>query len=244
MKKIIFYMPCILLCVSCVFAEDKIFYVSGPKGAKRAAISFDDGPGASTVATLDILKKKGVKATFFMLGCNARKNPKFSKAVADGGHEIANHTYSHINFYHYKEDDKLSKIESELTTSGDAIFSVTGAKTYLVRYPYGYNGKDALEAAKKYDYKVVNWTFGADWNAGVSLEDMKMQYLKALKPGAIFLMHDAPKNAKELDFLEWFIDSVRNEGYEIVTVGELLNLIPQKAEQNKTVVLEEQWQTF
>ncbi|MDR3113772.1 MAG: polysaccharide deacetylase family protein [Endomicrobium sp.] len=233
MKKILFFIPIIILCISVSFAQDKIFYTNGPKDAKRAALSFDDGPGASTLATLDILKKKAVKATFFMLGDNVRKRPKFSKAVADGGHEIANHTYSHINFYQYKEEDRVSKIESELIKSQEEIFNAVSVKTYLVRYPYGYSGKDALDIAKKHNYKVVNWTFGADWNVSDSAENMKEQYLKALQPGAIFLMHDAPINAKELSFLEALIDEIIKQGYEIVTVGELLDAAAQDIDAQK-----------
>ncbi|MDR2192514.1 MAG: polysaccharide deacetylase family protein [Endomicrobium sp.] len=245
MKKILFFIAAVLLWHSGVFAQDKIFYSCGSKDAKKTALSFDDGPGASTLQTLEILKKKGVKATFFMLGNNAAKHPKLARRVADDGHEIANHTYSHINFYSYKEEDKSSKIESELVKSDEAIFNASGVKPYLVRYPYGYCGQDALDAAKKNNYKAVNWSFGMDWKAGVSVQSMKEQYIKALKPGVIFLLHDSPKNAKELGFLEDLIDDIIKEKYEIVTVGELLGLSKQNSDEpKKEIILEEQWQTF
>jgi len=237
MKKTLCFISIILLCRLSVFAQDKVFYTSGANNAKKIALSFDDGPGGSTVRVLEILKKKGVKATFFILGDKAAKHPEIARQTADEGHEIASHTHTHMNFYSYAEADKNSKIESGLTKGEKAIFAATGVKPYLVRYPYGYNGKDALDIAKKHNYKVINWTFGMDWKRD-SAESMKAQYLKAIKPGAIFLMHDSAENAKVLAFLEDLIDGIIKEGYEIVTIGELLGFPAQKPAAKK-VVLEE-----
>ncbi len=83
--------------VSC-FAQIKTFYSNGPENGARVALTFDDGPNKATKKILEILKEKNVKASFFMLGVRVRKSPISAKAVAVAGHEIANHTYEHINF--------------------------------------------------------------------------------------------------------------------------------------------------
>jgi peptidoglycan/xylan/chitin deacetylase (PgdA/CDA1 family) len=212
-----------LFFTSACFAQMKTFYADGPKDVKKIALTFDDGPGKSTEEILKILKEKDIKATFFMLGIRVYNDPCAANKVAASGHEIANHTYEHINFYSYKEEDKINKIEKELLQGESIIKQVTGIKPFLLRFPNGYSKSDAIEVAKKHGYYVINWSFGCDWTK-ISAEEMHEKYKKALKNGAVFLMHDLSKNEKILSFLSNFIDEAKESGYEIVTVSELLNL--------------------
>ncbi len=223
---------------SAVSAENmKVFYSDGPKNSKKVALTFDDGPGFSTNKILDILNEKEVKATFFILGSQAVKNPIDAKRIADEGHEIASHTYGHFNFYSYKGENKQAKIESELIKAEETIEKITGKRTSLVRYPHGYSRPDAIAAAKKHGYFVVNWSFGCDWQQNLSAEEMHAKYLGAIKNGAILLMHDSIKSGKLASFLGVFIDEIREKGYDIVTVSELLGLEYRK--QPKEIILEE-----
>ncbi|WP_172412882.1 polysaccharide deacetylase family protein [Candidatus Endomicrobiellum trichonymphae] len=123
----------------------KTFYSNGSEYIGKVALTFDDSPSKSTEKKLEILgEKNNVKASFFMLGINVWKNPASAKAVVEAGHEIANHTYRHINFYTYKDKDKTGKIEKELLHSGNIIIKeVTGVEPFLVRFPYGYSKPDA-----------------------------------------------------------------------------------------------------
>jgi len=214
-----------LLCLFCFAfcnAEIKVFYADGSKDSKKVALTFDDGPGKATERILEILKEKDVKATFFMLGRRAAENPAAAKKAAQEGHEIASHTYDHFNFYKYTEEDKNEKIESELLKSEKAIKKATGVKPYLVRYPYGYARQDAQDTAKKHKYFVINWSFGCDWDLKLTEEEMYEKYAGAIKSGAIFIMHDS--STKAVNILAGFIDKIKAEGYEIVTVSELLEL--------------------
>jgi peptidoglycan/xylan/chitin deacetylase (PgdA/CDA1 family) len=208
--------------VSC-FAQIKTFYSNGPENGARVALTFDDGPNKATKKILEILKEKNVKASFFMLGVRVRKSPISAKAVAVAGHEIANHTYEHINFYIYKDKDKIDKMEKELLHGENIIKAATGVQPFLVRFPYGYSKSDAVEAAKRHDCYVINWSFGCDWKK-ITAGEMHDKYKKAIKNGAIFLMHDLHENKKVLSFLSDFIDEIKQMGYEIVPVSELLNL--------------------
>jgi peptidoglycan/xylan/chitin deacetylase (PgdA/CDA1 family) len=221
MKKII-VLVFLFFTVIC-FAQVKTFYSNGYEDVGKVALTFDDGPGKATEKILEILEEKNVKASFFMLGTRVRKNPNGANAVAAAGHEIANHTCRHINFYAYKGKDKTDRIEKELLSGGNIIKKVTGFEPFLVRFPYGYSKSDAVEVAKKHNCCVINWSFGCDWEK-ITAGEMHDKYKKAIKGGAIFLMHDLHKNEKVLSFLSDFIDEIKQMNYEIVPVSELLNL--------------------
>jgi peptidoglycan/xylan/chitin deacetylase (PgdA/CDA1 family) len=221
MKKIvsIFALICLVTC----FSSAKTFYANGSPNIKKVSLTFDDGPGKATEEILKILKEKGVKATFFMLGVRVENDTETAEKVVAGGHEICSHTYKHVNFYSYKFGDKISKMEREILHAKKAIKDKLGIDTYLMRFPYGYSKLDGLKVAQKLGYYVINWSFGMDWE-NVSAQRMLEKYKQAIRNGAIFLMHDLPKNEKVLSFLEEFIDEIRSQGYEIVTVSELLEL--------------------
>lgn len=221
MKKSISVVALIYLFVC--FSNAKNFYANGSADIRKVALTFDDGPGKATGKVLEILKEKDVRATFFMLGIRVENNTEMAKKVVAEGHEIGGHTYGHVNFYSYKNNDKINKIEKEILSAKKAIKDKLGIDTKLMRFPYGYSKSDGLEVAQKLGYHVINWSFGMDWE-NVPVQQMHAKYKQAIKNGAIFLMHDLPKNEKVLSFLEEFIDEIRSQGYEIVTVSELLNL--------------------
>ncbi len=227
MKKIILALLLLIVNLSLVtfplFAQDvknKVITVGSGRN-KLIALTFDDGPGLNTEEILKILDDKQVKATFFMLGNSIEKRPDLVKEVYSKGHEIANHTYNHINFFKYKEEDIKEKLEEELLKTQELIKSIIDYETKLVRYPYGYSRKEALEVAKKNNYKVINWTFGIDWKK-MSKDEMLEQYLANIKLGYIFLMHDLPKNSKVTEILPILIDEAKKKNYKFVTVSEII----------------------
>jgi len=224
MKKIIFIILFFTFFIVPLFSqEEKEFFTIGSKQNKLVALSFDDGPGSNTKEILKILDEKKVKATFFMLGTSVEKRPKLVKEIYSKGHEIANHTYSHVNFFKYKEKDIEAKIQEELLHTQDLIKDIIGYKTNLVRFPYGYSRQEALEIAEDNGYKVINWTFGIDWNKNLSTDEMLEQYLENIKSGYIFLMHDLPKNPKVIKILPILIDEAKKKGYTFVTVSEIIS---------------------
>jgi peptidoglycan/xylan/chitin deacetylase (PgdA/CDA1 family) len=210
--------------------QAKTFYADGNKLEKKVALTFDDGPGKNTKAILEILKEKEVKATFFMLGTNVVDNPALAKTVLDAGHEIANHTYGHINFYAYNNEDKSLKMEQEILQTESVIKNILGVKTFLVRFPHGYAKQDSIQLARKLRYSVINWSFGTDWY-DMSANEMYLKYKNAISNGTIFLMHDVSKNEKVISFLGDFIDDIKTKGYEIVTVSQLLDIKNPNVEQ-------------
>lgn len=203
--------------------ESKIHY-SGDNNKKLVALTFDDGPESKyTPQILDILDQYNIKATFFVIGENAERYPEALRSIHERGHEIGNHTWSH------KYLPKLSKdaMEKEITMTGDVITEIVGEYAPVFRPPYGALKKQGLELANSLGYNVVNWSVDTkDW-AGTSGEQM-MKYVKAqLTPGGIILMHNGgnPKSIKNtVDILPTLIEWIKEQGYEIGTVSEVLDL--------------------
>ncbi len=109
------------------------------KGGKLIALTFDDGPGPYTRRLLEGLAKRGVKATFFMLGQPAENYDVTAGLVRDAGHQIASHTYDHPQLS--KKTD--SQVRWQISHTADILNGITGYGThYLVRPPYGdYNSR-------------------------------------------------------------------------------------------------------
>ncbi|MDF1863055.1 MAG: polysaccharide deacetylase family protein, partial [Verrucomicrobiales bacterium] len=98
------------------------------------ALTFDDGPHpVNTPRLLDILRSRNVKATFYVVGTNAKRYPEILRRIVAEGHEIGNHTVTHGNLTKMSPD----QIRTELKTSHDTIVSATGVAPRTMRPPYG-----------------------------------------------------------------------------------------------------------
>ena len=210
---------------SVAIADDNIFYTHGNKYKKKIALTFDDGPSNNTEYILKLLKEKNVKATFFILAVHVVGREETLKQIYKAGHEIGSHTYNHINFYHEKSKKQLyENLFCEVKMAEVAIKNVLGFTPTLLRYPHGYTGQTAFRVAKENGYKVINWTFGCDWHEEIEKEKMYRMYKNNIANGYILLMHDAIDISKLKYFLPKLIDDIKKQGYEIVTVSQLLNL--------------------
>jgi peptidoglycan/xylan/chitin deacetylase (PgdA/CDA1 family) len=225
-------------------AEPGSFFADGPKDKKVVALTFDDGPSNHTDMILAVLKNEGIKATFFMEGDQLQYHPAAGKAVMAAGHEIGSHLYSHPDFWHFPApsqlkdagtagtSDKAKQIDVLRSTlwnkeaeKTDAVFmKVLGFKPLLLRMPFGYAKPWVREEAKKRGYILINWTYGADWTKQPP-EELASGYIKRIKPGAIFLMHDGWKKEERSVFaLEALVKELKSRGYGFVTISELLEL--------------------
>jgi peptidoglycan/xylan/chitin deacetylase (PgdA/CDA1 family) len=221
---------CILLlgshsCLS--FSEDLSrnygrFFADGPTSKRVIALTFDDGPSASTPQVLELLRQYGAKATFFMLGNQVQRYPDFARQVLKEGHQIGNHSFSHPNFYFYKKDDKAQKLALEISTARDAIKKATGLTPEYMRMPHGYVRDWVKEVAKQEHVILVNWTYGSDWT-NISKEEMLKGYFSRLRPGAILLMHDGEGDrSKTLWVLKRVLEEIKKKNLKPVRIDELL----------------------
>lgn len=200
--------------------DKKAVYSSNSNEKGKIALTFDDGPHPkNTEKILDILDRYNVKATFFIVGVNAKNYPNTLKQVAERGHEIGNHTYSHIIL----KDKSKNTVNSELLSAEKEIEQVTGGRTNLLRPPCGIYDGNTVSFAIENGYKVVLWNIDThDW-AHSSVESIVNSIEKNVKGGDIVLFHDyvsGKNNTKEA--LEIIIPKLKKQGYEFVTVSELL----------------------
>lgn len=192
----------------------------GDVGEKKVALTFDAGAAAdSTPVILDILKKRGIKATFFLTGKWVEQNPALAKRIADEGHEIGNHTYSHPKLTSMTEAEVLG----ELTKAEEVIRRVTGEDPRpFFRAPYGARDQRVLDIVAKRGYFSVYWTVDSfDWKEGIEESEVKGRILSAISPGAIILSHaGSPVEARVLPSV---LDEIEKRGYKPVKLSDVLS---------------------
>ena len=194
-----------------------------PNREKIIALTFDDGPDPEdTPQILDLLKQYHAKATFFVVGKQVQEHPELAKRQVAEGHELANHTFDHMYFNRRSSPEVIVR---ELRETQEAIYQVTGKKTYLFRPPGGYYNDRMIQICKKEGYLVVMWSWHQDtwdWNRpGVAKIVNKV--LNNARNGDIVLMHDHVEGKSQtVDALKQILPELQKRGYRFVTVSELV----------------------
>lgn len=193
---------------------DVMSYSAKTADKNKVAITFDDGPNPEyTVELLEGLQKRGVKATFFVLGAEVEKYPDIVKKIDDGGHLIGVHSYEHVNFGQIGDEAAIEQIEK----TQDAIHNVTGKYAGYIRPPYGC-WKKSLDV--EVPLIEVLWDIDPlDW-ATKDADTVVQRILKGVPEGCIILLHDASQSSVQAAFS--VIDILQQENYEFVTVEDLL----------------------
>lgn len=182
------------------------------------ALTFDDGPHpTNTPRLLDILRARNVKATFYVVGTNAKKYPNIMRRMIAEGHEIGNHTVTHGNLTKMSE----AEIRQELAESHRTIQSATGVPPRTMRPPYG-----AITKAQKswirreFGYPSIMWNVDPeDWKKpGPSVVASRL--VSGARPGGILLVHDI--HAPTIDAMPQTIDQLLRKGFQFVTVTQLI----------------------
>lgn len=199
--------------------------VAGHKGIgavatkqKVVALTFDDGPDERTTGQLlKILKEHGAKATFFVMGRRAEELPAELAQIAADGHEIGNHGFSHK--WLTKLADK--ELAEEISRTEAAIMGVA-PKPSLFRPPGAYYNEKVLSELKSRGYTMVMWSIDTrDW-ARQDHEAIAGEVAGGIKPGSIILMHDGSYAANTPKAVAAILDRLGKQGYQFVTVSELL----------------------
>jgi peptidoglycan/xylan/chitin deacetylase (PgdA/CDA1 family) len=221
---------CALLAASCLLCTADLgwayqpgkFYSHGRTKEKVIALTFDDGPGRWTIPILDILKKYGIRATFFMEGTQVETYPKIARQVAEAGHEIGNHTYVHF-YYHKAKNAAPARLVHELKQTESCLERATGVNTRIVRMPHGYYNRTwLLSTLKEHGYALVHWSFGTDWKLKKSADEMVQDYLTHAEPGAVFLFHDGGRHReKTVEVLARVIEALEAKGYQFIPAEEM-----------------------
>ena len=178
------------------------------------AITYDDGPGKYTDKILSCLEKYDARATFFVQGKNVAGYKSVLKRAVELDCEIGNHTWNHVNL----SSSSSGTIASQISMTNNAVYNATGVYPKLYRPPYGAYTKAVLNSISM---PAIMWSVDTlDWktrNAAKTLESVK----RDVKDGAIILLHDI--HAPTLDATLSVIPYLLKQGYQLVTVSELIN---------------------
>lgn len=182
--------------------------------APKIALTFDDGPNSHcTARLLDGLKERNVRATFFLIGQNAKENPELVKRLDEEGHLIGNHTYHHVDI------TKLSDEEArqEILDTDQVVYDITGKHVEYMRPPFGVWQKD-LEM--EMEVMPVMWTVDPlDWTTE-NVDEIVNKVVTDTEESDIILLHDCYDSSVDAAFR--IIDILKEKGFEFVTVDELI----------------------
>lgn len=184
---------------------------------KKIAISFDAAYGDEyTLDILDTLDKYKVKSTFFLVKFWVDKFPNQVVEIHKRGHEIGNHSATHPNM------STLSKeqIIQELSSTGDAIYELTGEKPFLFRPPYGDYNDTLIKTCREIEYYPIQWDIDSlDWKE-LGVQPVVDTVVRNVNSGSIVLFHNNAKYISE--YLPIVIERLQENGFEIVPISELI----------------------
>ncbi|KEK21363.1 peptidoglycan N-acetylglucosamine deacetylase [Bacillus manliponensis] len=188
-----------------VFASEKVAY-----------LTFDDGPNKYTPMVLDILKKKNVHATFFVIGGRIARSPETMDRIVREGHSIGLHSMSHDVKRLYNGDPFALVAEMEQTRT--IVRATTGLDSQLVRVPYGsmpYLKEDYRNALVKEHYKMWDWTIDTyDWKSNGNPSNVVQRLINQTDEEIeVVLMHDSAVTVKALPQI---IDYLHSQGYTLL----------------------------
>lgn len=186
-------------------------------GRKLLALTFDDGPHvATTQLILDVLKQYRCPATFFFVGEMAVRHPDLVRAAFRAGHSVGNHTFHHLTLVKLSEGDAVT----EIMACGNILHAITGVTPHLFRPPGGTFTTDIAEDAALLGYTTVLWTGDAGDYERLHPAVIAQRTLKCARPGGIIILHSGV--LQTVRALPYIIESLRNMGYTLVTVDQML----------------------
>lgn len=183
------------------------------------AITFDDGPDpVLTPRLLDLLKERGIHATFFLVGKNAAAFPDVVRRIVSEGHEVGNHSWSHPLFTQLGKES----VESQLRRTHDAIVKACATAPLLYRPPYGaVSAAQRARIEKTFGYPAILWDVDPqDWQHPRSAQKVYDSIHNQTRPGSIILCHDIHETT--IAAMPATLDDLTARGYRFATVTQLI----------------------
>jgi peptidoglycan/xylan/chitin deacetylase (PgdA/CDA1 family) len=194
----------------------------GDRRCGRIALTFDDGPNPTyTPKVLDLLDAYDVKATFFLVGQRAERQPDLTREIARRGHAVGNHTYSHANLPRLPPQ----RLREEMDRGRASLEDVTGLPVRLFRPPWGYVNLSILAHARRVGMRVVLWSVDSrDWARNGEEAIWQVLQRTPMRPGDIVLFHD--DYPETVAVLPRVLENLRRSS---VPCGSLGDLVPDSA---------------
>ena len=173
------------------------------KGSNLCALTFDDGPSSHTERLMEILRERGIHATFFVVGKQVKYHPELIVRLQQEGHEIGNHTYSHQKGWGMS----LERYTEDVDFANDLI------RSDLFRPPYA-RITPAQARFLGQRYKLVMWDIiSRDYNRNLSPRTCLRNVTKYLGPGSIVVFHDSEKSFRNMRYaLPRTLEKIRSMG--------------------------------
>lgn len=195
----------------------------GPREHRAVSLTFDDGPDPEwTPRVLDVLAREGVRAAFFLIGQRARRAPEQARRIADAGHDLGNHTWSHPSLWRCGP----AHTEREIADGHAAIADAAGAPPRFFRPPWGKTNLAMFGVARELRTPCVFWTVQPESRRPIVPAEQTRRGLARARAGAIYDLHDAdgvPGAGRRLvEYLPALIAGLRAQGYALVPLRELL----------------------
>jgi peptidoglycan-N-acetylglucosamine deacetylase len=226
----LFFLICIITSIGTAEDRQNNKLSDNPQPAAKlrnvVALTFDDGPSLQyTPQILDVLKEKGVHATFFVIGRNVVKYPDLVKREIEEGNAVGNHTWSHPFMAPLESKSQLT---IEITRTDAAIFKASGIHSTLFRPPHGWRSPWMVKTIEDLGYDVINWTVDPkDWKHPKAIIIIK-RVEHVFGKSAIVLLHDGlemkadPGQENTVLALGEIIDDFKTNNYEFVTISQLI----------------------
>jgi peptidoglycan/xylan/chitin deacetylase (PgdA/CDA1 family) len=200
---------------------------NGDRNRLRIALTFDDGPNEPyTSHVLNILDQYRIKATFFIIGQNARRYPETCRRIVTAGNVIGNHSYHHLKSLCLRRGRTLAR---DIELAHQTIYECTGLEPKLFRPPHGFRTPWLMRTVRNLGYTVVTWdNMTSDWKAEKSGNEIIRAILRRAKPGGVIVLHDGRDirlnydRSHMLQALPFVIETLMERGFDFVTVPELL----------------------
>jgi peptidoglycan/xylan/chitin deacetylase (PgdA/CDA1 family) len=201
-------------------------FTGGSQETKQLALTYDDGPNdPHTLRLLEVLAKHEVRATFFVVGRYVTQRPDIVRAIAQAGHVVGNHTFTHPLLI-FKS---AAEIRKELSDCRAALQDAIGEHSNLFRPPFGGRRPAVLRTTRELGLKPVMWNVtGYDWNAPLS-EMIEKKVSSQIRGGNVILLHDGGHKQMGADrsqtvvATDRLITRYKNEGYEFETVPAMMS---------------------
>ena len=176
---------------------------------KKIWITFDDGPNEKvTPYLINVLEKFDIKATFFIIGNQAKKYPELVKLIINNGHKIGNHSFSHLNGFSTNNNKYLEDVEQAKKYIDSDIF----------RPPYGKITPFQIKKLKK-DFKIIMWDIMSwDFKENIYPNKIYKNVIDNVENGSIILFHNNLKSYNNLkNSLEIILEKLKDKGYQFST---------------------------
>lgn len=221
-------LPVVILSATTIFIVYLLFHPrnqwlvanrSRVDGARRVALTFDDGPDpVDTPKLLDLLREKGVKATFFVVGKRADQYPEIVRRAWVEGHLVANHTWSHNSLFCFLLPRRL---RAEIERGTESVRRCSGFRPRFFRSPVGLRHPLLAPYLEDAGLEYISWSIRTRDTLTADSGILARRILNKVTSGDIVLLHDRLPGgtAAMLEALPRVIDELRQRGFEFVLAG-------------------------